>query len=139
MNFGGKRKYLFEMQSTAMSDIVFILLIFFLLSSNFMTQTGIEIELPKEVAPQPIETREVVITLTKDGDAFVNETRVSFEDLEPELQGALAKAASKVVVIRGDEATLFGRVVQVMETGRRAGAEGIAVATQSSSGGDGNR
>ena len=139
MNFGGKRKYLFEMQSTAMSDIVFILLIFFLLSSNFMTQTGIEIELPKEVAPQPIETREVVVTLTKDGDAFVNETRVSFEELEPELRGALEKAASKVVVVRADEAALWGRAVEVMETGRRVGAEGFAVATQSSSGGDGNR
>ena len=139
MNFGGKRAYLHKMESTAMSDIVFILLIFFLLSSNFMTQTGIEIDLPKEVAPQPIETREVVVTLTKDGDAFVNEARVSYEELEEALRGALETAASKVVVVRADEASLWGRAVEVMETGRRAGAEAIAVATQSSSGGDDNR
>ncbi|MCA9754214.1 MAG: biopolymer transporter ExbD [Candidatus Eisenbacteria bacterium] len=139
MNFGGKREYLLKMESTAMSDIVFILLIFFLLSSNFMIQTGIEVDLPTEVAPKPIETREVVVTLTKEGDAFVNETRVGLDALEPALAGALEKAASKVVVIRGDQATLFGNVVQVMEMGQRAGAEGIAVATQASSGGDGNR
>ncbi|MEZ4648898.1 MAG: biopolymer transporter ExbD [Candidatus Eisenbacteria bacterium] len=139
MNFGGKREYLLKMESTAMSDIVFILLIFFLLSSNFMIQTGIEVDLPTEVAPKPIETREVVVTLTKDGDAFVNEARVTMDALEPALAGALEKAASKVVVIRGDQATLFGNVVQVMEMGQRAGAASIAVATQASSGGDGSR
>lgn len=140
MDFGGKRKYLLSVESTAMSDIVFLLLIFFLLSSNFMVQSGIEVELPKEVAPRPIETREVVVTLTKEGDAFVNESRVPWSELETAMKDALSLAAKRVIVIRADEASLFGRAVEVMEAGRRAGAEGIAVATQErSSGGDESR
>lgn len=130
MDFGGRRGYLDKMESTAMADIVFILLIFFLLSSNFMMQSGIDVELPKEVAPQPIETRQVVVTLTREGDAFVNETRVPFEEIEPALQSALEKAAERLVVVRADEGAAFGKAVQVMEAARRAGAEGLAVATQ---------
>lgn len=129
MNFGGDKEYLHKIESTAMADIVFILLIFFLLSSNFMVQTGIDLELPKTVDASPMENREVVVTIGADGELIVGETPVTMEEVEATLAAALEEAADNLVVIRADARSEFGLAVEVMDIGRRLGAQ-LAVATE---------
>jgi len=123
---GGARTF----EPIAMADIVFLLLIFFLLSSSFVMQTGIRVNVPQVVAPE-LEPREhVVVTLNKEGRVFLNEKEVSWEELPSAIEQMIGRAASRVVVIRGDRDASLGLTVKAMEAAKSAGAERLAVAVK---------
>lgn len=130
MQFGSDDQILDRMDSAAMSDIIFILLIFFLLSSSFVVQTGMEVDPPEVIAPQPMEPTQVVVTLKPDGDVFVNDQPSAWDELQVELEAALADAESKDLVVFGDKDAPLGRAIEVMEIGREAGATGFSFATR---------
>jgi biopolymer transport protein ExbD len=119
-----------RLDGTPMSDIIFNLLIFFLLTSTFAAEQGIPLDLPKAVQPSSIIAREVVVTLTRGEGLFVNDKPVGWPALETELSQALARASDRTVVVRGDGAVPLRRVVEVMDTARRLGARGLAIAAQ---------
>ncbi|MEZ4655852.1 MAG: biopolymer transporter ExbD [Candidatus Eisenbacteria bacterium] len=131
MDFGaGSKGYLQKLESTAMSDIIFNLLIFFLLSSSFVVQSGIQVDLPQVVAPVQLELKKVVVTLKADGTVFVNDQQVEWKDLRTHLGEAIEAAPDKQVVIRGDDKAALGRAVEIWDTARELGATGLAVATR---------
>lgn len=127
---GSKRKQLATLESTAMSDIIFNLFIFFLLSSSYETPSGIEVNLPQVVAPVRVELKAVVVTLKSDGTAFVNEKPIEWERLRESLASALDAAEDKQVIIRGDDQASLGRAVEIFDLARELGATGLAVATR---------
>jgi biopolymer transport protein ExbD len=119
-----------RLDGTPMSDIIFNLLIFFLLTSTFAAEQGIPLDLRKAVQPSSIIAREVVVTLTRGEGLFVNERPVGRPALETEISLVLARASDRTVVVRGDGAVPLRRVVEVMDTARRLGARGLAIAAQ---------
>jgi len=130
MNFSSDKGFLRGMESTAMSDIIFNLLIFFLLSSSFVAESGIEIELPKVVEPKAMELRQIVVTLNLEGGLYINDEPEEWDNLRESLGRAIEVAEDKMVVIRADDEAEFGRAVQVMSVATDLGATGVAVATQ---------
>lgn len=128
MRFSEDTEYLIRLDSTAMADIIFNLLIFFLLSSSFLLDSGLQLELPKMVRPVALPAREVVVTLTRDERLFVNDTPADWSGMEAELARALEGAELRRVVIRGDRGVPLGRVVEIMDAARRSGAEALAIA-----------
>jgi biopolymer transport protein ExbD len=126
----GKRRESADINVTSLVDIIFNLLIFFLLSSSFVVQSGIQIDLPQVVAPVQMELQPVVVTIKSDGTLFVNETATEWADLSGALGRALEQAAEKRVIVRGDDGASLGRAVEVMDTARELGATGLAVATR---------
>lgn len=131
MDFGsGSKRYLQSLESTAMSDIIFNLFIFFLLSSSYETPSGIQVDLPQVVAPVRVELKAVVVTLKADGTAFVNESPIEWEQLRESLSSALDQAEDKQVIIRGDDQASLGRAVEIFDVARELGATGLAVATR---------
>ena len=130
MNFSSDKGFLRGMESTAMSDIIFNLLIFFLLSSSFVAESGIEIELPKVVEPKAMELRQIVVTLNLEGDLYINDEPEEWDNLRESLGRAIETAEDKLVVIRADDEAAFGRAVQIMSVATDLGATGVAVATQ---------
>jgi biopolymer transport protein ExbD len=131
MDFGaGSNTYLQKLESTAMSDIIFNLLIFFLLSSSFVVQSGIQVDLPQVVAPIHVELKQVVVTLKADGTVFVNDTQTEWAGLRELLGTALEEAAEKQVIVRGDDQASLGRAVEIFDLARELGASGLAVATR---------
>ena len=130
-NFGSnQRGPMVGMETSAMTDIVFLLLIFFLLSSSFILRTEIPVTVPKSSSTVTQQDNPVVVTLHRDGGIFVDQERVSLEDLPTALGTRLASNAQKAVVIRGDTAVELGNVVNIMDAVRDAGAERIAIATE---------
>lgn len=131
MDFGARsKKHLQTLESTAMSDIIFNLFIFFLLSSSYETPSGIQVDLPQVVAPVRVELKAVVVTLKSDGTAFVNEKQIEWEQLRESLASALDAADDKQVIIRGDDQASLGRAVEIFDLARELGATGLAVATR---------
>ena len=130
MDFSTGSGYLNRMESTAMSDIIFNLLIFFLLSSSFIVQSGIQIDLPRVVQATPLELKQVVVTLKPEGELFINERATEWTELREVLALALDAAEERIVIIRGDDQAPLGRVVQIMETAGDLGVSGLGIATR---------
>ncbi len=118
------------METAAFADIIFLLLIFFLLSSSFILPTGIPVNPPKSDSSVTTKEQPVVVTVTRDGDTYVDEEKVARADLATALGARLMNAPVKSVVVRGDESVSLGRLVEIMDLARNAGAEKLAIATQ---------
>ncbi len=130
MRFAKKQSLLMSLESTAMADIIFLLLIFFLLSSSFILQVGTKVSLPKESRPQPLEQRNIIITLERSGELFINKDRVTLTELAGRLGELLEAAPDRAVIVRGDETVSLGRTIEVMDIAKRMGATKLAIATR---------
>ena len=128
MKFSTRELPLLRFETAAMTDIVFLLLIFFLLSSSFIVQTGIRVDLPAAASPQPQDAAMIVLSVTRDGSVFVNEQRVQWSRIQEELESLLAESEDKLVVVRGDRELSLGKTVEVMDIARRSGATKLAIA-----------
>lgn len=123
-----------EINITPLTDIFLVLLIIFMVTSSVISSQGKEVALP-EAAVAAQAPQGVTVTVTAEDEIAVDGTVVPLEQLEPTLRAALEGAREKVVVLRGDRAVELGRAVGILDTAQRAGATGIALATQPPKGG----
>ena len=130
MKFTRRSSLLMSLESTAMADIIFLLLIFFLLSSSFILQVGTKVTLPKESRPQTLDPRHVIITLERSGEIFVNKQRVTMGELAGTIGDLIESDPDRAVIVRGDESISLGRTIEVMDVAKRMGARHMAIATQ---------
>ena len=130
MKFVRRRTYFKQIESTALTDIVFLLLIFFMLTSSFVTHTGIKIALPG--VNKPVENKlkkDISVSLTKKGEVFVNDKIIPKESLEKELRAILEKDEEKVVVFRPDKQIQVEMLIEAMDVANVAGASRLVIAT----------
>ncbi len=111
-------------------DVVFLLVIFFAVSTTFLETGGLKLELPTSSSTAQREPREVTVLLAADGTLALDGEEVDRETLALKLQETMAAGGRKSVVLRADAATPHGDVVKVMDLIRRAGAEGLTVAAK---------
>ncbi len=130
MRLKTENKLLTIFSFSSLTDIVFLLLIFFLLSSSFVIQPGIKVQLPKSVTKETEDRREIVITLTERGTVFLNNEQVTVEVLGTRLATLLRDAKDKAVVINADRAVSLQSAVQVMDVAKAVGATRFLIATQ---------
>lgn len=97
MDFGSKNKVDPSFSMASMTDVIFLLLIFFMLTSSFVTPSGLPVNLPSSKA-STIEVQKISVTVTKDLQYFVNEKRVARAMLEAELKSLLTAGAGSVVL-----------------------------------------
>jgi biopolymer transport protein ExbD len=114
---------------TPMIDVVFLLLIFFMLTSIY-AKPILQLNLPKAETGQVEEEPKVVVWLLQDGTVHLNDQALSLESLPEALAARFAGTASREISLRSDEGVPFGRVVKVMDLAKKAGAEGISVVTE---------
>lgn len=115
---------------TSLIDIVFLLLIYFLLTTNFLTEEGIRVQLPQAVSTVQQEDQELIVTLSPEGDVYLGAKALSLEDLLVIVHQRLEAAPQTVVVLKADRALVLDRVVQVMDTIKAAGAARLRLATE---------
>ncbi|MFA6217217.1 MAG: biopolymer transporter ExbD [Candidatus Omnitrophota bacterium] len=109
-------------------DIIFLLLIFFMLTSSFIMQPGITIKLPKAVTSQTLGRGNLVITLTPEGKIYSNAEEIKpSEGLKSLLAGAAQENAS--VLIKADKRASLGKVVEIWDMAREHGIAVINIAT----------
>ena len=122
-------KSFLSLDVTPMADIVFLLLIFFMLSSTFVSQPGIKIKLPKSKAREVQAEKRLILSITKDNKIYVNNRKVLKNELEKELRLQLASRSDKVIIVRADTGVTHGFVVEALDAARSAGADKLAIAT----------
>jgi biopolymer transport protein ExbD len=115
---------------TPLIDMVFLLLIFFVLSSHFVSHQGLKVKLPQAAHAEPQKNEDVTVTIDKDGPILLDGKRVPLEDLKGAIQSGLAGARSKTVVIKADEGVPLGLAVKIMDIAKDAKAGGLVISTQ---------
>lgn len=129
MRFREKRITKSIINLTPMVDMLFLILLFFLVTSSFIEQPNIKLELPstKYAATSKIEER--VLTISQEGDIFFENKPVERKDLVPVLKNAFSKQDDKTLIMRADKNVSYGVIIEVMDAAKGAGLKRIVAPT----------
>ncbi len=112
------------------ADVIFLLLIFLLISSSFITHSGIRVNLPASTVQQNEYHRNISITITEEDDLFVDDTPVTWESLPSVLNNLLIDDPEQVVVIRADQQIALSRIVRLLDIAKLSGTNRFFIATE---------
>ena len=130
MRFGSGARHKALIDITSLIDVVFLLLLFFVVTSTFLERPGLDLTLPAASPTEVARRDEVTVEIDADGATWLDGRRVEVAGLEGALESALAAGGTERVVLEADERVPHGRVVEAMDAARRAGATGLVVATR---------
>ncbi|MCH9660721.1 MAG: biopolymer transporter ExbD [Bacteroidetes bacterium] len=114
MNLRGRNKVSPEFSMSSMTDIVFLLLVFFLLTSPAITPDALDLILPKAKG-KSTNQQKASVSITKDGAYYVNKERVSEYSIEKELRSVLAGQDEPTIILRAEEGVPIEDAVFVMD------------------------
>lgn len=138
MEFTGRRRPETMVDVTPLIDILFQLLLFFMVSTTFVTSPGIEVKLPRSSANTILRDRQdIKVWVTSAGSVFVDDQPVDWSSLRERFVRAGRDDPNTLVIIKADKDVGHGRVVAVMDLARRQGLSRLAIATEAQSGGGG--
>ncbi len=112
------------------TDVIFLLLIFLLISSNFITHSGIKVDLPGSNSQQNEFNKNISLTLTKNNEIFINNEIVRWEELPEVLNRKLIEDPEQVVVVRADETVQLKNVVKLLDIAKLSGTNRFFIATE---------
>jgi biopolymer transport protein ExbD len=118
------------MSITPLVDTMLTLLIFVLLLGAFAIQPGIRVRLPEATSKEEEPKPDLVLILTRDHHLYLNDDPLRLDELGARLQERLRDRHDGVVIIKADKEVLHGRVVEVMDIAKGAGAGRLAIATE---------
>ncbi|WP_034041564.1 ExbD/TolR family protein [Wocania ichthyoenteri] len=118
MNFRGRNKVTPEFNMSSMTDIVFLLLIFFMIASTLVTTNAIDILLPK-ASGKTENKKSVAVSIKKDLTYYIDQKRVGISVLENELLAALSSQEKPTIVLRAEKSVPVENVVKVMDIANR--------------------
>jgi biopolymer transport protein ExbD len=114
-----------------MIDTIFFLLVFFMISSLSMTYyKGMPVNLPKAASGQQSPAENASVTVTREGQLFLDKEPMDIKNLEDRLREQFARSPELLVVINADDGVEHGKVVEVMDTARNAGVAKLAIAVK---------
>lgn len=98
-----------------MMDMVFILLIFFIVTSTFTRETGIDVTKPKASSAKELAKESILIGITRQGTVHINETQVNLSSLQTILKQMMAESPNRPVIIVSDRDAPSGAIVDVLD------------------------
>jgi biopolymer transport protein ExbD len=112
-------------------DVLLTLLIFFAVSSTFVVQQGVKVELPEAGPSENRTDRELLVTISVDGALYFGRARTSLQELPELIRAAVTpRRAAGLLVIKADQGVRHGLVVQVMDAAKQSGVQRLAIATR---------
>lgn len=120
-----------ELMIIPMIDIIFFLLVFFMMSTLYMVeQRTIPVNLPQASSAQADAARSLSISITPEGRILVEQEEIPLELLRKRVQAELSKGGDPVFVLRSDKRAEYGKVVAVLDELKLAGVRRVAIATE---------
>lgn len=114
MNLKGRNKVDPSFNMSSMTDIVFLLLIFFMLTSTLVTVSAIDVLLPKAGGKTENQTS-VAVSVTSDSFFYIDKTKVSSNNLEREILAKVGVDKKRTIVIRGDQDVPYKNVMKIID------------------------
>ena len=121
----------FELNLAPLMDVMFLLVIFFAVSTTFRVYPGISIDLPAAGSEQIREEEQsITVVLSEGGDIYVEGNKVTFAHLERTLKERFESAPNLMFVLQADEKARHGQVVELMDAAKQVGISHLAIATR---------
>ena len=130
MQFKDKKKKKPGINITSLIDVLFILLIFFMVSSSFVEQPGMKLELPGIQSKEVVRMENLVLYIDKEGDMLLGEEPVTLENLGTAIKNLVPEIKEKTLILKADQATQHGLIVHVMDIAKRNGLQKIVIGTR---------
>ncbi len=124
-----KRKPLVNI--TSLIDVLFLLLIFFMVSSTFLEEPGMKLTLPEAESAEIGEKKQYTLYITKEGEFFLNNAPINSDSLKSAIEAVADEMEDETLTLKADKETAHGQVVLAMDVARGAGVKKLIVATNS--------
>jgi biopolymer transport protein ExbD len=119
-----------EINITPMLDVVFIMLIFFIVTASFVKESGIEVSRPSAVTAVVQEKGNILVAVTETGEIWINRRQVDPRAVRANIERLHAENPQGSVVIQADRNSTTEMLVQVMDAARQANVTDVSIATQ---------
>jgi len=123
-----RRKVLINI--TPLIDVLFLLLIFFIVSSTFLEQPSITVELPTAKTSEPQRIEQYVIVVSDGGEVYVNDAMCPRDGLLSKLEAIYLKQADANIILKADTNVPYGTIIEVIDTIRQSGLKKIVALTK---------
>lgn len=130
MKFQTSNKPIALFSFSSLTDIVMLLLIFFLLTSQFVIQTGVKVKLPGAKNNEQITTSKFIVTLTQKGGIFVGSEPTTIDELPAQLNILKEQSAETNLIIRADKDVAVEMVIKVIDAARGVGIDKFTIETE---------
>jgi len=120
----------YEVDITPMLDVVFIMLIFFIVTATFTKESGIEVDRPQAATAQLQEKANILVAINANDDIWIDRRQVDVRALRPIIERLHAENPKGSVVIQADRNSRNEQLVRVLDAARAAGVYEIAIAAQ---------
>ena len=119
-----------EVNVTPMLDVVFIMLIFFIVTASFVKEAGIDVNRPDAATAERKERGNILVAITESGQIWINKRQVDPRAVRANIERMHAENPQGSVVIQADENSKNGLLVQVMDAARLAGVYEVSIAAE---------
>ena len=129
-----RRKKVFQEESgldlTPMLDIVFIMLIFFIVTTSFVKESGIEVNRPSAQTAERNEKGNILVAISENNEIYIDRRKVELRAIRPNIRRLRAENPEGSVIIQADKASQTGLLVEAMDQIRLAGVLEISIAAE---------
>jgi biopolymer transport protein ExbD len=126
-----KKDHTAEVFTSAMNDIMFFLMLFFIIISTLLNPSMIRVSLPNAKSSQSIQKKEINLTMTREKSFFVNNTQVAYDALEAALKKELTKSPEAFIMLRFDNTLSIQDLVNVLSIGNKLNSKMIIATAKS--------
>jgi biopolymer transport protein ExbD len=129
MEFREKRTFKIAINIAPMIDMLFMLLIFFIMTSTFIEQPNIKLELPTAKHSEMGKTEQLALIISREGKLYLRDEAIERKDLETKLIDVFAQRDDKSLVLKADKLVPYGIVIDVMDAAKSVGLRKIIAPT----------
>lgn len=115
---------------TPMLDVVFIMLIFFIVTASFVKEAGIDVNRPEAATAVKKERANILVAISDKGEVWINKRRVDIRAVQANIERLKAENPQGSVVIQADKKATTDTLIKVMDASRAAGAFDVSIAAQ---------
>lgn len=133
MKFETTRKPISAFSLSSLTDIVFLLLVFFLLTSQFVIQTGVKVKLPASKLNEQSLPTKLIVTLTEDQKVYVGNELTDISSVAIKLERLKESIIENNLVIRADKTVNIDMVIQVIDAAKGVGIDKFTIETEKQS------
>lgn len=119
-----------EINMTPMLDVVFILLIFFIVTASFVKEAGIEVNRPEAATAVKKERANILVAISDKGEIWINKRRIDVRAVQANIERLKAENPQGTVVIQADKKATTDVLIKVMDSARAAGVYDVSIAAQ---------
>lgn len=119
-----------DIDMTPMLDVVFILLIFFIVTASFVKEAGIDVNRPEAATAVKKERANILVAISDKGDVWINKRKVDIRSVQANIERLKAENPQGTVVIQADKKATTDTLIKVMDSARAAGVYDVSIAAQ---------